>query len=96
MGFMEIKDIEHLASLARIELAETEKESLLKETEAILEFVDQVREVDVNMDASERLGAVHNVMRVDGAAHEDELHTDALLAEAPESDNGYLRVKKIL
>lgn len=93
---MEIKDIEHLAKLARIALTDGEQAALRNDTEKILTFIDQIQEVEVSMDASERLGVVHNVMREDSDPHEDELHTARLLAEAPESEGGYVRVKKIL
>jgi len=42
---MEIKDIEKLAKLARIELTEVEKASYLKDISAILAYVDQIQEV---------------------------------------------------
>lgn len=93
---MEIKDIDHLASLARIGLTDAEKEEMLEKVEGILKFIDQIQEVEVSMDASERLGVTHNVFREDANPHEDGLHTEALLAAAPESKEGYVRVKKIL
>jgi len=42
---MEVKDIEKLAKLARIELTEGEKKSYLKEIDAILSYVDQIKGV---------------------------------------------------
>lgn len=93
---MEIKDIEHLSQLARIQLTDEEQQKMLNTIENILAFVDQIQEVEVNMDATERLGVVHNVMRDDAHPHEDGLHTEKILAITPESEDGYVRVKKIL
>ena len=42
---LEIKDIEKLAKLARIELTQEEKEKLLKEVDPILGYVAQLKEV---------------------------------------------------
>ena len=47
---MEVKDIEKLAKLARIELTEEEKKSYLKEIDAILAYVDQIKEVVAKTD----------------------------------------------
>ena len=93
---MEIKDIEKLATLARIALDEEEKKALLKDTEEILKFVEQVREVETKDEAEERVGMVHNVMREDSEPHETGIHTDALLDEAPARKDNYVHVKKIL
>ncbi len=106
---MEKKDIEHLAQLARIELSEEEKELLLKDTERILDFVNQVSALDLpraESSAEARVGAVYNVMRSDGAAegeprqgrepHERGMYTDELLAAAPDTERGYVKVDKIL
>lgn len=93
---MEIKDIENLAELARIELAENEKQSLLNDIEEILSFVDQVQEVEVDMSAEGRIGTPHNVMREDGEPHEKGIYTDTLLKAAPKTKDGYIKVKNIL
>ena len=42
---MEIEDIEELAQLSRVDLTDAEKKDLLKDTEDILSFVDQIQEV---------------------------------------------------
>lgn len=93
---MEIKDIEALASLARIGLTDEEKKDLLKDAEEILTFVGKVQEVEVDMSAEERLGVPHNVMRDDTDPHETGVYTKALLEAAPNVEDGYLKVKKIL
>ena len=44
---MDIKDVENLAELARLELSMEEKEAMLKDMGGILDYVKQVEEVKV-------------------------------------------------
>lgn len=44
---MEIKDVENLAALARIELTEEEKNELLHDMDSILGYVKQIEEIKV-------------------------------------------------
>ena len=44
---MDIKDVEKLAELAKIELSEEEKEDLLSDMKGILGYVGEIQEVDV-------------------------------------------------
>jgi aspartyl-tRNA(Asn)/glutamyl-tRNA(Gln) amidotransferase subunit C len=92
---MEIKEIENLANLCRIDLSDEEKNELLGEMDSILSFVDQIREVKID-DTEKRVAGLRNVMRDDGEAHESGKYTDSILAEAPKKEGGYFKVKKIL
>lgn len=89
------EDIAKLAELARIEVNETEMKSLAKDIEAILSYVEQVKDVSVANDTEEKGGLV-NVFRADSAPHESGIFTDALISAAPEKEDGYVKVKKIL
>ena len=93
---MDVREIEKLAQLARIELGDAEKKDLLKDIEEILGFVNQLESVDVSQDGENRIGVPHNVMREDKDPHESGIHTGALLNEAPDHKDGYIKVKKIL
>ena len=46
---MNIKDVEILASLARIELGEEEKKDLLSDMESILGYVKQIEEINARV-----------------------------------------------
>jgi aspartyl-tRNA(Asn)/glutamyl-tRNA(Gln) amidotransferase subunit C len=91
-----VKDIEKLAELSRIKIPEAEKESLVKEIDAILAYVEQIKSAARNKEKSDELGAVRNIMRDDTNAHESGIHTEKILAEAPKREGDYLKVKKIL
>mgnify|MGYP001049539217 CR=1 FL=1 len=43
-----IKDVEHVAKLARLELTEEEKELYTKQLGDVLKYVDQMNEVDTS------------------------------------------------
>ena len=45
---MDIKDVENLAKLAKIEIREDEKKEILSDMEGILEYVKQIEEVEVD------------------------------------------------
>ena len=91
---MEIRDVEKLAELARIEVSEAEKKELLKDLKAILGYVSEIESVTVAEMAGEY--ELHNVMREDTGAHQAGIYTDQLLAEAPETKDGFIKVQKIL
>jgi aspartyl-tRNA(Asn)/glutamyl-tRNA(Gln) amidotransferase subunit C len=90
------KEIENLAQLARIKLSEDDKASLVKEFDSILGYVDQLKKVDVSMDAEARVGAVKNVMREDVAEDSTPAEREALLNEAPHREGDFIAVKKII
>ena len=46
---MDIKDVENLAELARIELSEDEKKELLSDMKGILEYVKQIEKINVSV-----------------------------------------------
>jgi aspartyl-tRNA(Asn)/glutamyl-tRNA(Gln) amidotransferase subunit C len=93
---MEIKDIEKLAALARIDLTEEQKQTYLKEIGAILNYVDQIKGIVANLGDDRKIGDLHNVMRSDEVKNTTESNTKALVNEFPRKEDNYLKVKKIL
>ncbi|MEA2112532.1 MAG: Asp-tRNA(Asn)/Glu-tRNA(Gln) amidotransferase subunit GatC [Patescibacteria group bacterium] len=92
---MEIKEIENLANLCRINLSQEEKGQLLKDMDSILGFVDQIQTIDIDKE-KKITGNLRNVLREDEKSHESGEFTDSILSEAPKKENGYFKVKKIL
>ncbi len=95
---MNKEEVLKLAKLARIEIPESEAESLAHEFDAILGYVAEVKNV-VDGKASEPNKEdflLHNVMREDGEPHESGIYTEKIITEMPASKDGYLKVKKIL
>jgi len=90
---MEIKDIENLAELAKIELSDNEKESLLKDLDGILDYVKQVAEVKIEDTKIEYKNK--NIWREDLTDNSIFLR-DLILKQFPDSQDNFLKVKKIL
>jgi len=88
-------EIQKLADLARISLAEGEKESLRKDIDEILEYVGQIKEASSGVGESWE-PAARNVMREDMPTNESGQYTEALVNAAPKQEKGYVKVKKIL
>ncbi len=93
---LEIKDIEKFAKLARIELTQKEKKKLLKEVDPILDYVAQIKEVVSSVDEKRKAGEHRNITREDAGENESGANTEAIVAEFPDKDKNYLKVKKIL
>jgi aspartyl-tRNA(Asn)/glutamyl-tRNA(Gln) amidotransferase subunit C len=91
-----VAELEKLATLARIKLIEDDKKSLVKEFDSILGYVDQLKKVDVSLDAEGRVGAVKNVTRPDVAAPVSNEDRERLLNEAPHREGDFIAVKKII
>ena len=93
---IEIKDVERLATLARIKLPDSEKEELAKEIGSILTYIDQIKKATIDMDTTPSVGAVHNIFREDIAKTTSPEDREALLKEAPDREGEFIAVKKIL
>jgi len=91
-----VKELEHLAQLARIELTQDDKKSLLEEFGAILNYVDQLKKADVEMDAETRVGAVKNVTRPDSASPVSVEDRERLLSLVPDREGDFIAVKRII
>ena len=90
---MDIKDVENLAELARIELSLEEKKELLSDMDSILGYVKQIEEVKV--EDIEPDYKVYNVWREDEIIPREFSH-ELIVSQFPESQDGFLKVKKIL
>lgn len=92
---MEIKDIQHLAELARIGLTDEEAAALAGEFDAILGYVAQVTEVSGGA-SGVTTAPLQNVFREDVVTEEPRAYTETLLSAAPKRNGDYIEVKKIL
>jgi aspartyl-tRNA(Asn)/glutamyl-tRNA(Gln) amidotransferase subunit C len=90
---MNIEDIEKLAELSKIELSDTEKNTLLKDLDGILAYVKQIESVDVP-DVKEEY-AHRNIWREDEIS-KPEFSKELIMNQFPDAQDGFLKVKKIL
>ena len=89
-----VKELEHLAQLSRIDLSEDDKKSLIKEFDSILGYVDQINNVQVP-ETSEQYVQI-NTVHADQDAYESQTYSDKMIAGAPDSQDGFYKVQKIL
>ena len=89
-----VDEIKNLAHLARVEVTEEEAEMYAKDFESILGYVDQINSVDVSGVDAKPLEV--NVAREDKDSTASDANRDALLAQSPESQDGFYKVPKIL
>lgn len=90
-------DIERLAELSRIAVGAEEKARLAKDVEAILGFVATVKEAAGSAPEGVDFGfAPVDTLRADVSSAPAAGIREALLAEAPATQGGFVKVQKVL
>ncbi|MCD8377733.1 MAG: Asp-tRNA(Asn)/Glu-tRNA(Gln) amidotransferase subunit GatC [Candidatus Gastranaerophilales bacterium] len=89
-----VKDVEHVAKLARLELTEAEKEKFTNQLGDVLKYVEQMNEVDTS-EVEPMAHAIDfvNVMREDKVNYEQT--KEELMKNAPDAEDGFFKVPKI-
>ncbi|MBI2109184.1 MAG: Asp-tRNA(Asn)/Glu-tRNA(Gln) amidotransferase subunit GatC [Parcubacteria group bacterium] len=93
---MDKKELQKLATLARIAVSSDELQTLQKDMEGVLQYISQIQEVSAGHHETKNGFSLQNVMREDKDSHESGAYTKELLAEAPQKKDGYIQVKKII
>ena len=89
------EEVRHVATLARLDLAQDEQERLAGELDRILEYMDKLNELDTDgVEPLSHAVDVVNVLRPDRVVNQP--RTDALLRNAPARDDDFLSVPKII
>jgi len=92
------KEVQHIAKLARLGLSEEELEKMEKELSLILDYVEKLKEIDVSkIKPTSHSIEMENVMREDREKMPNTKYQipKKLLESAPETKDGYLKVKSI-
>ncbi len=93
---LEIKDIEDLAKLARLDLTEEEKNRYAEQLSVIFEYFDMLREVDTeNVPETCQVTGLLDVTRPDVAVQQDTDKLEKLMACFPERQARLLKVKAV-
>ena len=105
------KDVAYVADLANLELTEEERVGMLRDLNSILEYVDRLNQLDTSnvppmAQVSDRYGvdgAKQGSARFAYASREDVLEGlrkslphDEALANAPDADEDFFRVPKVI
>ncbi|MDB4867247.1 MAG: gatC [Cohnella sp.] len=89
-----VKDVEHVANLARLDLSEQETEQFTGQLNAILQYADKLNELETTgVEPTSHVLPLFNVMR------DDEVHVslsiEEVLANAPEEEDGQFKVPAV-
>jgi len=88
------EEVRHVAELAKLSLTEEEIAQYTEQLSAILDYAARLQEVDTSgVPPTPYVLPLSNVMRADEAA--PSLSNAAALANAPDSDNGFFRVRAV-
>ena len=89
-------EVTRIASLARLGLSEKEVQAATQDLSGILGHFSAIQEVDTkNVPTADDSSGLQNVMREDIASAEHLCSTESLLATAPETQNGQIKVHAV-
>lgn len=89
-----IKDTQHVAKLARLELTEEEQENYTKQLGSILSYIEKLNEVDTTgIEPMAHSVKISNVMREDVVVQD--FTREEMLKNAPCEEDGFFKVPKI-
>ena len=92
-----MKNIHHLATLARIDLTEKEEERIGEDLERVLSYVEKLKKAETGGDDElTYVGNNSNVFREDEEGSEIEGREKELIAVAPDHDGTFVKVKSVM
>ncbi len=90
-----IKDVEHIAELARLKFSEKELDNFTHQLNQILEYVEKLNELD-----TENVEPLSHPIEGNNAFREDELKPslsrEEALKNAPDCDEQFFKVPKVI
>ncbi len=95
MAKITVEEVRRIAALATIGLEEHELEPMARELDRIMQFVEQLQQVDTtDVVTTDQVTGLVDVWRP------DEVHSsysrEELLANAPEQQDGFFKVRRVL
>ncbi len=90
-----LREVEHIAALARLDLSESEKERYREQLSAILDYVDQLQKLDTS-----KIEPTSSVLPSRSRLREDKPHrgltVEEVLENAPDREQNQFRVPPVL
>lgn len=99
---MQLEEIKKLADLARLSIEDEELEAIAKDFEPILAYVGQVQDAlklegqNQSNDDNSSWAKLKNVVREDTPTDKPGFYADDIIAEMPQKEGRFLKVKQIL
>lgn len=91
------QEIQHIAKLARLELTDEELKKYGGQLSAILNYIDQLKEVEVKaVEPTAQVTGLENVLREDVARDWNGDEVEQALADAPEKEERFIKVKRVI
>ena len=89
------KDVEHIAELARLNFKDEELENFTHQLNQILDYMEKLNELDTeNIEPLSHPVEGNNIFREDKLS--DSILTNEALLNAPESDDQFFKVPKVI
>lgn len=90
-----LKDVDHVANLARLELSDAEKAQFTDQLNAILKYAEKLDELDTeNVKPTSHIFELVNVMRDD--VQKESLPIEKVLLNAPDEEDDQIKVPAVL
>jgi aspartyl-tRNA(Asn)/glutamyl-tRNA(Gln) amidotransferase subunit C len=90
-----MEDIEQIADLAKLRLMESEKKDFLIELRRMIEYVDQIKEVNTQgVESTYQVLTLKNNFREDKV--QPSMNSQKVFMNAQDVEGGYFRVPKVL
>lgn len=90
-----LKDVEHVANLARLELSDAEKSQFTDQLNAILKYAEKLNELNTDdIEPTSHVLPITNVMRDD--VRKESLPIEKVLLNAPDEEDGQIKVPAVL
>lgn len=90
-----IEEVQYIAELARLRLDDKEKKNFAKQLGQILNYIDVLSKIDTSsIKPTSHILPVENIFREDEV--KDSLPGDEILMNAPDKEDGFFKVKKII
>ena len=90
-----LKDVEHVANLARLELSEEEKTQFTEQLNAILKYAEKLNELDTEqVEPTSHVFELVNVMRDD--VKKESLAIEQVLLNAPDDEDDQIKVPAVI
>ena len=90
------EDVKHIANLAKLEMTEGEIEKLTPQLSGVLDYIEQLREVDTTgVEPTAQVTGLENIYREDVAEDWANDEREQALNQAPLEDR-YIKVKRVL
>lgn len=89
------EDVKFIAKLAKLEFTDNEIDDFTDKLSQVIQYVDKLKEANTaNVKPTYHVNNIYNVMREDKV--EESLSRDKVFSNAPDEENGYFRIPRIL